>query len=271
MQKLQFGINVIIAILVTFVIMSCSNEQVSSSLERETLTPSTTSTQGSLPAERFPTYTPVPTVVEPGLAYGHPCKPPCWRGVVPGQSTSQEVSQAIEQIRAEGWAYYISGGPIYGYAIYPLPHTMQGSVHVKINNNIVEVIFGGVLFDYSISTAIEQFDSPEGIPVSDIVAKSYSGTCSSCDEWQSAKDVGASGLIPLLYPEQGLLFWVWGSSTGKGCLCPEMQINGFCYYEPLTMSEVLEDNYLADLCGLPALKKITEEDLVDWHGFGGGY
>ena len=51
---------------------------------------------------------------------------------------------------------------------------------------------------------------------------------------------------------------------------PEMKMRSFCYYEPMTMSEAFEDDRLADVC-LGILAEFTEEDMTEWHGFGGGY
>jgi hypothetical protein len=55
-----------------------------------------------------PTIAPAPTIVDPGLAYGVPCKPPCWYRLTPGTSTRQEASQAVEQLLASGQAVHIS-------------------------------------------------------------------------------------------------------------------------------------------------------------------
>lgn len=74
----------------------------------------------------WPTSTPILTVVEPGLAYGQPCKPPCWRGLVPGQSTREDAEQAIQQLQASGWASYVDGGPPGGYHIQPGSIYMRG-------------------------------------------------------------------------------------------------------------------------------------------------
>ena len=74
----------------------------------------------------------------------------------------------------------------------------------------------------------------------------------------------------LLYPTQGLWFWLKTPYGGTGCICPEMKVIYFCYYAPVSMQEAMKDNYLANLCS-PGLIDVAEEDLVEWHGFGGGY
>jgi len=76
--------------------------------------------------------------------------------------------------------------------------------------------------------------------------------------------------VHLLYPGQGLWFMVLVPESGIGCICPEMKVASFCYYTPVSLHEALQDNYLAELC-TSSLNGVTEEDLVEWHGFGGGY
>jgi len=215
-----------------------------------------------------PTNTPIPTVVEPGLAYGVPCKPPCWRGVVPGQSTRQETAQAVEQLYADGWADHIIGDNSveWRYEIYPSPFTSEGRVDIYLDGNVVKKIYGTVLFYYSVGTLVEQFGPPEGI-------RSNEGVCSSCEEWEPPESLYTpeNGLwVDLLYPTQGLWFWLETPRDGIGCICPEMKVVYFCYYAPVSMQEAMNDNYLANLCS-PGLIDVAEEDLVEWHGFGGGY
>lgn len=220
-----------------------------------------------MPTHWSPTYTPVPTVVEPGLAYGDPCKPPCWWGLIPGQASRQEAAQAIERLRASGWASYISEGPG-GYSIQPLPSAPDGSVLVSFYKEILKMVNGTILFYYPIGTVIEQFGEPEGLSV-------VKGNISkgSCDEWEPPDPPTApvmSYAVPILYPRQGLAFLVLVPSSGLGLICPEMKVSAFCYYAPLPMREALNNDHLGNLCTIVP-KGITEQDLVKWHGFGPGY
>jgi hypothetical protein len=269
-MKSKTASTIIIIILVLFLAVSCFNEQILSGSEEATSTVPTsimrTPQPTNIPSNTpYLIPTPIPTVVEPGLASGYPCKPPCWWGLTPGQSTGQEAEQAMERLRTNGWANYINGNPTWGYSIYPLPSTARGSIEVIIDNNTVKIIKGDIMFDYPISMVIEQFGPPEGVRSLQDFTR-----CSSCDGWKPSTEFAWTILVYLLYPEQGLLFWGWVHPSGAGCLCPEMKMHEFCYYESLSMSEALSDNHLSDVC-LPALEGITEEDLVEWHSFGGGY
>jgi hypothetical protein len=212
-------------------------------------------------------YTPVPTVVEPGLAYGEPCQPPCWRGIVPGKTTKQEAAQAIDQLRSSGWASYIEEGPK-GYAIQPLPGTPSGSIGLLFENDVVSDISGSVTFYYPVGTMIEQFGEPEGL----YVPKGNTSK-GSCEEWEPPDPPLApvrSVPIYVTYPNQGLAFVVLVPESGLGLICPEMKVTAFCYYPPLSMQEALKDDYLASLCSIVP-KNSETVDLAKWHGFGSGY
>jgi len=252
---------VFVIVVVIFLAISCTGG--------ETATPFVTLSPSLTVRPPEPTNTPIPTVVEPGLAHGIPCKPPCWQGLIPGESTAQEAEKAMEQLRVSGWADSIDGDVSWGYHIYPSPFTTHGSIHVNMNDGIVAKINGSILFYYPVGTLIEQFGGPEGLY---LVSKG--GTvCSSCEEWKPPEPPTApvmSSPVHLLYPNQGLWFLTLVPLSGLGCICPEMKVVSFCYYAPISMQEALDNNYLANLC-TDVLTGITEEDLAEWHGFGGGY
>lgn len=226
------------------------------------------SSRSATPASAIPspTFTPIPTVVEPGLTHGYPCKPPCWRDLWPGRSTGQEVEQVMEQLRLDGWAKEIVGNSLEEYDIWPLStSTPVGWISVVMDSNTVKTIKSDILFDYHLSKVIEQFGAPERVwpPIKSL-------RCTSCDNVEFSTDSVWSTRAYLLYPEQGLLFVMQLPPEGKGCMCPDMRIFSFCYYKPLPISEALDNNYLANLC-TEGLSGVTEEDLVEWNGFGGGY
>jgi hypothetical protein len=213
------------------------------------------------------TNTPIPTVVEPGLAYGIPCKAPCWRGLIPGVSTRQDAAEAIEQLRSDGWAHHIVDGSSIGggYSISPSPFTSHGTIDVIFEGDTVAKISGStLLFYHPIGSLIEQFGSPEGLYL-----VSGGGPCSSCQGWALPDSPVQSVPVHLLYPSQGLWFLALVPYTGLGCLCPEMRVVAFCYYSPRSMKEALSDDYLTTV--FVALKGVAEEALTEWHGFGGGY
>ena len=237
--------------LVLFLVTSCMGEETSTPCW--TLPPVPT-------ISSWPTSTPAPTVVEPGLAYGIPCKPPCWQWLIPGISTRQEAAQVMEQLRASGQASDINEGSTW-FIVYPLPSSGRGAVFGHFEDNILQRISGSVEFYYPVGTLVEQFGGPEGIYLG-----SSATVCSSCEEWEPPEPPTAPVMsVPtqLLYPNQGLWFLMLVPLSGLGCICPEMKVTSFRYYAPTSMQEALAE--------FAEFDEVTEEDLVEWHGFGGGY
>lgn len=211
-------------------------------------------------------HTPVPTVVDPGLAYGIPCKPPCWQGLTPGESTSQEVERVMGQLRDSEWVDHVQDNRPWQYEVHLSPFTIYGATHVTmdVDTGMVTRIYGPTLFYHPVGTLVEQFGGPEWLWTY------QSEWCSSCEEWEPPDEPTMSLSAHLLYPSQGLWFLVRVPESGVGCICPEMEVAAFCYYAPITLQEALTDDYLAGLCS-SSLEGVAQDDLVEWHGFGGGY
>lgn len=260
-MKSQSGRLISVVVFVVVLVSACASGG-------DRLRPQNTSI--STPVNQSPeeTNTPVPTVVEPGLAYGIPCKAPCWRGLTPGISTRQDAAQAIEQLQRDGWADHIVDGSSVGggYSISPSPFTSHGTIDVVFKGDIVAEIRGStLLFYYSIGSLVEQFGSPEGL----YLVSGGGGSCSSCQGWALPDNPVQNVPVHLLYPSQGLWFLALVPYTGLGCLCPEMRVIAFCYYSPRSMIQALSDEDLITLSA--ALEGVHEEGLTEWHGFGGGY
>ncbi len=215
-------------------------------------------------------YQPVPTIVEPGLAYGQPCSPPCWRGLTPGKSTSADVAKAIEQLKASGWAKSIVEYPAAGFSAYPSPVTIDGSVDVAVDDGIVHDILGRLLFDYSVGEMVRQLGEPESLRLVYRV-KPLHDSCSEQGPQDKPKPAENSAPFVVLYPNRGMVFLALAPFSEWGLICPDMKIVVFCYYSALPLQEALKGDYLANICGLEALRGVADKDLIKWHGFGSGY
>jgi hypothetical protein len=203
---------------------------------------------------------PIPTIIEPGLAYGEPCRPPCWRGMIPGQTTRQEGEHVIEQLRSSGWANRIDGGGSGGYFIMPSTSPYVGTILVAFENEVVNRISGEIAFDYSVEQMLEQFGAPEWLYV--VTGSPQKRTCA---DWRPVpKGSLPSSPVHVYYPKQGLWFQVLVPENGLGLICPEMQVTGFVYYSPRSISAALNDEDVV-------ITTANEQDLEKWHGFGGGY
>ena len=212
-------------------------------------------------------YAPVPTVVEPGLAYGEPCSPPCWQGLTPGKSTSTDIAKVIKELQVSGWTVSDWGNPEAGFTAYPSPATIRGAISVYAENSVVSYTFGSLLFDYTVSELVHQIGEPENLYPIYRVKQSPKASCAEQNVERTAFDAP----MIILYPSRGMIFTTSAPITALGLICPEMEIMGFCYYTPLPIQEALKDDYVAKLCGFDGLKGVTEEDLIKWHGFGSGY
>ena len=120
---------------------------------------------------------------------------------------------------------------------------------------------------------VERFGEPESLLLLTDVEKGIGGSsrhCSSCEEWEpSPNPVRFSSALDLYYPSQGLVFGVSIPLTELGCICPEMQVSSFTYYAPMSIQEVL--HRYCPIVHQDTGCMVDETDLVDWHGFGGGY
>jgi hypothetical protein len=50
------------------------------------------------PMNMIPTATPSPEYIDHSLLTGEPCSPPCWNGLIPGQSSEEEVRSIVESL-----------------------------------------------------------------------------------------------------------------------------------------------------------------------------
>ena len=217
-----------------------------------------------------PTLTPTPSVIDTGLAYGFPCRPPCWQGLTPRISSVEETQAVVDHLLSSGVMRNVSIYDIQDKVIYRLnyPPHFSSSVDIAIilENDVVSEISGDIYFPYSAGMLIEQFGEPEGIyshtPIPDEWLR-----CTSCDEWEYSPYQSQETLI-FFYPNQGTLYYVAGYYL-DGCICPEMPVVDFCYYEPHDYEDMFQNGCLYIECR--TLVDATREEVIPWHGFGGGY
>lgn len=213
-----------------------------------------------------PTPAPEPTILDTGLAYGVPCKPPCWQGLTPGETTRQEAASILAQLRSSGQVNSIVEGPV-SFHVYPVLG-MTGAVRGYFEEGVLREIRGLVKFDYTLGDLIEQFGPPEGFYPSQLTAVNVRAPCSSCDLWHPPPGIDPYVLTWFLYPSQGLAFYVFVPGSGLGCLCPEMRVGWYCFYAPCSIGE--GTNSCGDVC-LGKLEELSAVELGKWHGFGGEY
>jgi hypothetical protein len=201
--------------------------------------------------------TPAPTFVNRGLAYGEPCKPPCWERLVPGVSTEDEVRQTLQRLRENGEIYeYSCGGRVCDVA--GVPGAPSGWTSIWIEGGIVELIEGAVDFNFDAQQLVELLGPPGAVHVVG------GGSCSTCQSTGGHFETP----IHILYPDLGAWFLLLVGDARSGCICPDTQVVAFMYFRPMPMDEMLD--YLVSL-NVTGLSGVHAEDLVEWHGFGPGY
>ncbi len=213
------------------------------------------------------TPTPNPTIVDSSLAYGIPCKPPCWQNLIPGKTTREEAAQLLKGLLASGGAGHVLDIDESGAGLFVvLSESGKNLASVRCDDGIVKSILGDLEFDYTISELIEAFGPPG--QVSRNPPHLDPGSCSVCPKSGSIKQPFYDVYETVVYPEQGLSFLIAVPTHLNGCLCPEMQVHSFCYYVPQSAEDGLNNGrgvcYGATWAG-------AGTDWIKWRGFGGGY
>lgn len=170
------------------------------------------------------TYTPRPTIVDRGLAFGFPCRPPCWEGLTPGISTADETRQTLERLRESGL--------ISSYACGEGGCT-AATVYIFFKNGIIEEIYGNVAFYFDLQQLIRLMGAPTCV----WAHRPYNVPTCNC-EAAHATTPSPGGLhdpdlyISFYYPEKGAMFSAEALPQEPGCICPYMRIVSFSYAPP---------------------------------------
>ncbi len=226
----------------------------------------------------YPTVTPEPTILDNTL-YGIPCKPPCWNGLIPGQSTREETIQVLVQLVANGQAHHIKENGE-NLVVFPTGLTASGRVDLVVKAGVLHTIHSEIVFDYSLGDLVTVVGPPEF--VYPYKGGADSGVqCDPCAGWTPGSYDEYYVPVYLVYPTQGLLYGMRVPNNGFGCLCPQMRVRYYCYYPPTTIQDMLgrleeisrgsgEALDVTDLCVI-RLSGAEENGLGEWHGFGKGY
>ncbi len=216
----------------------------------------------------YPTYspTPWPTLIDRGLFYGEPCAPPCWEGITPGISSEEDVVRRFEQLKSEGRIidYELT---LWDYQADLSPSPSSSRAHLIFHGGRVDYLiirYDLQEFDYRVRQVVERFGEPEAYA-------RYSGVEREecyCKEWDDSRAYTQPSTVGyLLYPSQGLTFYVAVAEGYQGCICPEMRVGTFYYYQPRSLADALGK----DPSPVIRMNKYSQEDIVQWHGYGPGY
>lgn len=230
------------------------------------------------PYPTWPTPTPEPTMLDNTL-YGVPCRPPCWNGLTPGQSTREEVVQVLDQLLASGQAHHITEHGE-NLAFFPGKVTEPGEVFLEVRAGILYTVGSRIAFDYYLGDLVALVGPPEFIYPYEESTES-SAQDNPCEDWTPGSYNEYYEQVFLIYPRQGLLYQMRVPGNGLGAMCPQMRVHHYCYYPPTTMQDILDNLEKVSQGSEEAIEDTnrcviwmrgaTEEALIQWHGFGKGY
>lgn len=116
----------------------------------------------SLPPYDLPTRVEDPDSVDKSLLTGEPCAPPCWYGLVPGESSADEVVSTLKSLP------FVDGDSIIEDFI-----TWKSSVmntddyvgYIRIEENKVELLSIELEYDLTLQELIDVLGEPAGYDV----------------------------------------------------------------------------------------------------------
>ncbi len=221
-------------------------------------------------ATQIASITPQPTVVDPGLASGQPCKPPCWEGLVPGISTLDDVQQTLERLQDRGRFKAFGCASDGSWCSAAVQSSVRvGHVEIYLENGYVELVDGEIRFDYNVQQLFDLIGEPTWVRCP---PHNRDEGC-NCDpnhlRTPATSTYGAfhAENYTFLVYEEGMAFDV-DPHVDLGCVCPYQKLYNFQYFRPISSpseySALLERVY-SDIA------PISDEDYADWRGFGRGY
>lgn len=220
-------------------------------------------------------FTPLPTVVDRGLAHGVPCQPPCWEGLTPGLSTEQEVRQRLEELLAEGQitSYYCPAGTAEGICSAYGWEVPWRPVNIRFKDGTVVQISGFILFDFEVQQLVDAVGEPGWVYLMGGPGGPPARDC-TCEKSTPVPDPpGHVDYTSFVYPERGLLFGIDVHLSQVGCICPYAKVDTFSYYPPAPSLAAFLD-YRRVVHGgpeTPGPNSLKPSDYIEWHGFGPGY
>jgi hypothetical protein len=199
----------------------------------------------------WPTSTPQPTVVDRGLAYGFPCIPPCWEGLIPGVTTRNQTEEILQGLQQDGAV--LTFGCVESVCAVVIGPGME--VEVWIAEGVVHHIKGRVNFSFDAGQLVDLIGEPTAV-----YPAPRDGVCIPCDQEPNPREGDFYLVTHLLYPDLGARFLL---GTGiPGCVCPNTVVMYFEYFSPMSMGETLEYLHRSG-----QLSGVQESDLGEWQGF----
>ena len=194
--------------------------------------------------------------IDSGLFDQEGCKPPCWHGLTPGQSTSEDVNDFLANLSRDQW-------PERDIRVFD-----TGCKSIRIFGNFNIVMADLYIVDGSL-TFIQSY-SPNETRLGEIV--DHFG---DPEYFKAVLDIGVDYkfyILEVYYPHKGLVFEILPDQEKViGSIGADMVVSAIHYFEPGDLSSYFLSEYSCDWEKTDAiLRGQTEIDnfIQEWHGFG---
>jgi hypothetical protein len=194
--------------------------------------------------------------IDSGLFDQEGCKPPCWHGLTPGQSTSEDVDNFLANLSETRW-------PERKIRAYE-----TGCKSIRLTDN-----FGtGIVDIYVVDGKLTFIESshPNKARLGEIV--DYFG---DPEYFEAVYAIGIDTKVYILevnYPQKGLGFEIWpDQEKDVGQIKADMEVDTIHYFEPSDLSGYLLSKYFCSLKKNDAILRAQSEIeniIQGWPGFG---
>lgn len=184
-----------------------------------------------------------------------PCAPPCWSGIIPGQTQKDAAWNALKQNPYVKQRTLEQLGDGYtGKFFWFNRHTRGELSHVYWRENIVQII---------------EVESEPSLKLGDVTT--IFGDPEKVLAWHEVtpEDLSKSYIIRLYYPGRGIVVTVQTlpeGANGKDAILPEMPLREITYFKPRS----LEALFIFERSFFPSLSpwdQQAQNALQDWKGF----
>jgi hypothetical protein len=162
------------------------------------------------------------SITDRSLFTGLPCAPPCWQGIVPGETTAQEAMQILQ---SSPYVKKESIGKTGSYtlgAIEAYWEVAPGGVVIGLQDGLVRDITFNTPYRLTLGQVMEEFGPPESLMV-------YTTGVPESLRWG----------IAIHYPSSGMEFSMGGGHFENPSLEPSTQIGAVRFVTPQSSLEGL--------------------------------
>jgi len=191
------------------------------------------------------------TLVANGLLTGEPCGPPCWQGLIPGESTEEEVDRFL---RTSGYvdAHTVSeDGYEGGVAISWQRRGQAGAWNMfDLQDGVLQVMRMYCDSEVVLEQLIDRYGAPDKFEAGLVML-----------------DGPVHTKVDLFYRGLGMMVELRLPGDGP-VLSPDTRVLKVQYFEPAALEEVLATIWLKKGVSLADLELRWLEDWHQWQGYG---